>query len=258
MMMVDSSLLLKSSVCWNPDSVPGLFWPWIESLPSFVSLGIVVVVVVVVMGLFAVLVVQVHRWIALLLQRRVYQQWIARAQREREERHHRVLSLAVVVESDVMKDNNNNNDDDAPDWRTAGELWAALVVVQQEGAGNTTTPTEWVIRAARQCRRAREAYNCVAEELYDEAWIWAQQELPKKLRPPLSAQKKDWPLLYGVPISVKECHTVKGCYSTGGLACRLNQRCRHDCLMVQLLRDAGALIVATGNVCSTTHNVAVL
>ena len=255
--MVDSSLLLKSSFCWNPDSVPGLFWPWIESLPSFVSLGIVVVVVVVVMGLFAVLVVQVHRWIALLLQRRVYQQWIARAQREREERHHRVLSLAVVVESDVMKDNNNNNND-APDWRTAGELWAALVVVQQEGAGNTTTPTEWVIRAARQCRRAREAYNCVAEELYDEAWIWAQQELPKKLRPPRSAQKEDWPLLYGVPISVKECHAVKGCYSTGGLACRLNKRCRHDCLMVQLLRDAGALIVTTGNVCSTTHDVAVL
>ena len=92
-------------------------------------------------------------------------------------------------------------------------------------------------------------YNCVAEELYETAWNWANKEL--LLLRPSSIDKKDpacWPLLYGVPISVKECIAVEGCYSTGGLACRLNERCDHDCLMVQLVKNAGAVVVATGNV----------
>ena len=61
--------------------------------------------------------------------------------------------------------------------------------------------------------------------------------------------KNDPPLLYGVPISVKECFAVKGCWSTGGLACRLgpNKRMEHDCLTVEVLRKAGALPLCTAN-----------
>ena len=55
------------------------------------------------------------------------------------------------------------------------------------------------------------------------------------------------PPLFGVPISVKECIAVKGKYSTGGLACRLNKRMENDCLVVELLRKAGAIPMCTGN-----------
>jgi fatty acid amide hydrolase len=67
------------------------------------------------------------------------------------------------------------------------------------------------------------------------------------------------PPLYGVPISVKECIAVKGAYSTGGLACRLNKRMEIDSLPVELMRKAGAIPICTGNtiqimMLSESHN----
>jgi Asp-tRNA(Asn)/Glu-tRNA(Gln) amidotransferase A subunit family amidase len=51
-----------------------------------------------------------------------------------------------------------------------------------------------------------------------------------------------------VPICIKEFISLEGSYSTAGLACRLRSRDSHDALIVQVLKDAGALPVVKGNV----------
>lgn len=54
------------------------------------------------------------------------------------------------------------------------------------------------------------------------------------------------PILYGVPMSIKECNALKGAYSTGGMACRLNKRMSEDGLIIELLKKAGAIPLCTG------------
>ena len=54
--------------------------------------------------------------------------------------------------------------------------------------------------------------------------------------------------MLGVPISIKESLSVKGAAATAGVIWRLKHPCTEDSLMVRLLRNAGAVIMCTGNV----------
>ena len=56
------------------------------------------------------------------------------------------------------------------------------------------------------------------------------------------------PPLLGVPFVVKDAIAVKGTFSTGGLACRLNRRDKDDALVVKALKNAGGIPICKGNV----------
>jgi len=149
--------------------------------------------------------------------RALYRAWIEKTVAERDMKLHAVL-----------REKNST----ITDWMTATEVRQA--VVQQQ-----TTAREAVVRAAHRCRHTLQTCNAVTEEYYDAA-AHAASALVKA---------DEGKLLYGVPISVKECLGMKGTYSTGGLACRLRQRDTQDSLIVSILREqAGALPVASGNV----------
>jgi fatty acid amide hydrolase len=92
--------------------------------------------------------------------------------------------------------------------------------------------------------RNEEKVNAITEEIYDDAYSQAEKLL--------SGHTKDESKhLYGVPISVKECYSIKGCFSTGGMACRLRKRRGHDSLIIELLKNAGAIPLCLGNVVQT-------
>lgn len=54
--------------------------------------------------------------------------------------------------------------------------------------------------------------------------------------------------LHGVPITIKECHHVKGTCSTAGLLSQRGHRAERDGLMVERLRQAGAIVLGKTNV----------
>jgi fatty acid amide hydrolase len=103
-------------------------------------------------------------------------------------------------------------------------------------------PAQHVVALAKRCRkygRDESRSNAITEELYDDAY-----DIAKNLQP----SNKDNSPLYGVPISVKDSIGIRGCLSTGGLACRLKERAQRDSLIVQVLKSAGAIPLCRGNV----------
>lgn len=65
--------------------------------------------------------------------------------------------------------------------------------------------------------------------------------------------------LFGVPISMKECFSVKGMKTTGGLPLRKNTMDTEDAVIVKKLRDEGAIIIGKTNTpslcfCQETNN----
>lgn len=54
--------------------------------------------------------------------------------------------------------------------------------------------------------------------------------------------------LHGVPITIKECHHVEGTCSTAGLQSQRGHRAERDGLMVERLRQAGAVVLGKTNV----------
>lgn len=156
--------------------------------------------------------------------KRQLKQWIARALAERDGKIHKCLDLSVE-ENDLTRS------------LTAAEIRSQVV-------SGKLDPTEHIVRLAKRCRifgRNESGSNAVTEELYNEAY---QTALKLKSK----GSVRDAGVLYGVPISVKDCIALKGCYSTGGLACRLRQRDDHDSLIVQVLKSAGAIPLCRGNV----------
>lgn len=71
--------------------------------------------------------------------------------------------------------------------------------------------------------------NCITDLLLPEAEVWAKSEV--SLAGPLA----------GVPISLKDSIPVKGFDATSGYACLAFKAHEHDCSMVKLLKDAGAV-----------------
>lgn len=152
---------------------------------------------------------------------------ILKARRERAEKQHYCLEEIVL----------EDNDDDYK-VLTASETRSQVV-------SGKLDPSIHVVRLARRCReygRDERRANAITEELYDEAYEAAKKLKTKRRR------KGENDSLHGVPISVKDCIGLQGCYSTGGLACRLARRDAQDSLIVQVLKSSGALPLTRGNV----------
>jgi Asp-tRNA(Asn)/Glu-tRNA(Gln) amidotransferase A subunit family amidase len=86
--------------------------------------------------------------------------------------------------------------------------------------------------------------NAVTEELYDEALTEARQKDQERVLTLPGSRG----VLEGMPISIKDHIDVKGTDSTGGAACRCFQPMPKDALVVELLRDAGAIVLCKTNV----------
>jgi len=155
---------------------------------------------------------------------RELQQWIEKAREERESKTSATLH---------MEENTEHTDE---------FLSLSAKELAERFRSNEIDPTEAVAFYAKRCRkygRSERGLNSITEELYDEAFQRAKDLLTKT--------KKSALPFFGVPISIKECHSVEGCYSTAGMACRLRARVKTDCLVVHILKEAGAIPLCLGN-----------
>jgi hypothetical protein len=177
--------------------------------------------------------VVVFCWIADVVQRkreRVHEldSWIAQARKERDDKQFQVLKQQQPSDNSSIP-----------------IFWSATETTQQIQA-NQLNMIDNLVLLAHRCRkygRVQEQVNAVTQELYDEA-----HEQAKTL---LLSTKQQQQLLYGVPISIKDCIAVKGTLSTGGLACRLKSPSLEDALIVQVIKHAGAIPLVRGNTIQT-------
>jgi hypothetical protein len=110
---------------------------------------------------------------------------------------------------------------------------------------------ENIVHLAHRCRqygRDENGCNAITEEMYDDAYEQAQA-LSRENGTNNNESKQ--PVLFGVPISVKDQYAIKGYLQTGGLACRLKSPAMKDSLIIQLLKNAGAIPLCGGNTVQT-------
>jgi Asp-tRNA(Asn)/Glu-tRNA(Gln) amidotransferase A subunit family amidase len=106
----------------------------------------------------------------------------------------------------------------------------------------TLSPAQNVLNLATRCRKyGRGQVNAITEELYDAAY-----EIAQTLEENTDVNKTG--PLYGIPVSIKDCINQRDCYASAGLACRMHERSKHDALIVQTLKKAGAIPLCRGNV----------
>lgn len=60
-------------------------------------------------------------------------------------------------------------------------------------------------------------------------------------------EKKQIPLLFGLPIAIKDHLPVKGFMVTNGLAQNLSRICTEDCEIVRVFRELGAIFYILTN-----------
>lgn len=181
---------------------------------------------------------KVHK---LWIRRKELDQWIQLTLQERESKVHYVLNLP----------NNNTNDNK--------KLWSATETRDLILSGKLNAQ-ENIAFLAKRCRQygcsssndsrdrnSDSGVNAVTEEFYDDAYETATT-LMKQLINNIETKEEIPPPLYGVPIVIKDCIGLKGSLSTGGLACRLNQRDQEDSLIIKILKTAGAIPLCKGNV----------
>lgn len=174
-------------------------------------------------------------WNRIRTKRALYLQWIKKVVTERDCKVHSVLETASTSTG-----TSNKTGSDEIQW------WSAEKISAENLAGRLT-PRDAVVQASHRCHFVgKVVLNAVAEEFYDQA-VATAETLMKQQKADISTTQSM--LLYGVPISVKECLNLQGSYSTGGLACRLlHGRDKVDSLVVQVIREGGAIPVVTGNV----------
>jgi Asp-tRNA(Asn)/Glu-tRNA(Gln) amidotransferase A subunit family amidase len=168
-------------------------------------------------------------WIADVIQRkrdRVHEldSWIAQARKERDDKQFHILS----------KESPPSN------------MNLSATETTQKIQANQLNMVDNLILLAHRCRRYgrdQDKVNAVTQELYDEA-----HEQAMTLQNSSTKQKG---LLYGVPISVKDCIAIKGTLSTGGLACRLKSPSLEDALIIKVIKHAGAIPLVRGNTVQT-------
>ena len=89
--------------------------------------------------------------------------------------------------------------------------------------------------------------NAVCCERYEEA-LEEAKEVDRILNSKRAPPANGWPVLYGVPVTVKEAFALKGFQNTGGLKSRIGKLAEEDAPAVARLKEAGAIIIATTNV----------
>ena len=89
-----------------------------------------------------------------------------------------------------------------------------------------------------------------AEENFEEAMFLAKQMDQERKKAKDNGKLEDLPLLHGIPMSVKDLFWQKGFLATVGCAflCKDSDRATEDGAIVQLFRDAGAILLVRGNV----------
>ena len=154
-------------------------------------------------------------------------QWIAKAQTERDEKSFQVLEnhLKPTAHDELL---------------TAAETRRRIV----DGTLNAQDNIVFLSKRCRECGRGQ--VNAITEELYDEAYHLAGDIS--------GGSVKDRPL-QGVPISVKDCIAIQGTFATGGMACRLNEKSTKNSLVFDLLKDAGAIPLCRGNTMQLMYSI---
>ncbi|EDV98184.1 fatty-acid amide hydrolase 2 [Drosophila grimshawi] len=101
----------------------------------------------------------------------------------------------------------------------------------------------------RRVKEVNPLLNCVVDERYDEALkeATAADELIKSGKYTSEQLAKQQPFL-GVPITTKDCISVKGMLHTSGLYVRREVRAEQDADAMALMRQAGAIPFALTNV----------
>lgn len=99
------------------------------------------------------------------------------------------------------------------------------------------SPLDVLRTYGKVARRAHERTNCVTEVLLPEAESWLESEI--NLNGPLA----------GIPISLKDSIHVKGFDATVGYASKAGQPLLEDGPMVQLLKDAGTIMISHNDFC---------
>ncbi|KAH0544254.1 hypothetical protein KQX54_001948 [Cotesia glomerata] len=111
--------------------------------------------------------------------------------------------------------------------------------------------SETVVQACiDRIKKIQPVLNCVVENRFTEALNEACEcDRILKLADPstLELLKKEKPL-FGVPFTTKDCIGIKGMKQTAGLYSRRNIQAEKDADVIQLLRQAGAIPIATTNV----------
>lgn len=155
--------------------------------------------------------------------------WIKAARKERESKSHPVLTRRSTSDDELERYPLHNAS------QTRELILSGELDIRQN--------VEMLAKRCRKYGRDEMGANAITEEFYDEAYKTACAMNENKSKEDLSNLT-----LAGVPICIKDCMNVKGACTTGGMACRLNQKDEEDCLAVELLRDAGAIPLCRGNV----------
>ena len=156
--------------------------------------------------------------------------WIKVALKEREIKAHPVLSLRKTTEAE----------EEAYPLYSAEETRKLILTKNLD----IKTNVEMLSKRCRKYGRNTKKANAITEEFYEEAYKKACEMSKENNYKNLD----DAPALFGVPIVIKDCLNQKGACTAGGMACRLHKKDEADCLIVELLRDAGALPLVRGNV----------
>jgi len=122
---------------------------------------------------------------------------------------------------------------------TATELVAHL----QRGE---ITAVQALLYFAAMAAESHRRYNCLTNVMFPGALARAVEldRIFKETGRPVG-------ILHGLPISIKECISVKGTYATAGLVHFMNAVSEDDAPIVKLLRNAGALIYVKTNIPQT-------
>jgi len=165
------------------------------------------------------------------------ERWIQAARKERDLKSHPVLTQTTTTTC---------GKDDVPLLYSAHETRQRILSHQLDPQANV----EMLAKRCRKYARDETKVNAITEEFYQEAYQAAgklKQKYPNDNKSNID-DEDDAPALWGVPISIKNCMNQKGACTDGGMACRLYKKDEADCLVVELLRDAGALPLVRGNV----------
>jgi Amidase len=169
--------------------------------------------------------------------RATYRQWIRRAREERDAKQHPILLLR-------RRGGDGREAEKDPIVPPPPSCLSAAETARRVASGSLDV-AENLAFLARRCRALgrEDGLNAIAEEFYKEGAERAEQLTLQHW------QSETLPVLYGVPICVKEFISLKASHSTAGLACRLRSRDAEDSLIVQVLKShAGAIPIVKGNV----------
>lgn len=108
------------------------------------------------------------------------------------------------------------------------------------------TSVQALLYFAAMAAESHKRYNCLTDVMFPGALARAE-ELDKILK---ETGRPVGPL-HGLPISIKECISVKGTHASAGLVYFLDKVCEDDAPVVKLLKNAGAVLYVKTNIPQT-------